>query len=59
MMWSTSCRVVAGEHIGKQFDEEIHKARRDQGRGRGGSDSGWRQELITGCHSPAVAQMNI
>jgi tetratricopeptide (TPR) repeat protein len=32
--------IIAGERIGKQFDEEIDKARRDQARGRGGSDSG-------------------
>lgn len=32
--------IVAGERIGDQFDEEIDKARRDEGRGRGGSDSG-------------------
>jgi tetratricopeptide (TPR) repeat protein len=32
--------IIAGEHIGAQFDEEIDKARRDQARGRGGSDSG-------------------
>jgi len=35
-----NCRVVAGERIAAQFDEEIDKARRDQARGRGGSDSG-------------------
>jgi tetratricopeptide (TPR) repeat protein len=32
--------IIAGERIGAQFDEEIDKARRDQARGRGGSDSG-------------------
>lgn len=32
--------IIAGERIGRQFDEEIDKARRDQARGRGGSDSG-------------------
>jgi tetratricopeptide (TPR) repeat protein len=32
--------IMAGERIGDQFDEEINKARRDEGRGRGGSDSG-------------------
>jgi tetratricopeptide (TPR) repeat protein len=32
--------TMAGERIGEQFDEEIDKARRDEGRGRGGSDSG-------------------
>jgi tetratricopeptide (TPR) repeat protein len=32
--------AMAGERIGRQFDEEIDKARRDQARGRGGSDSG-------------------
>ncbi len=32
--------IMAGEYIGRQFDEEIDKARRDQARGRGGSDSG-------------------
>jgi tetratricopeptide (TPR) repeat protein len=32
--------ITAGERIGDQFDEEINKARRDEGRGRGGSDSG-------------------
>jgi tetratricopeptide (TPR) repeat protein len=32
--------IIAGEYIGRQFDEEIDKARRDQARGRGGSDSG-------------------
>ncbi|HEY7217128.1 MAG TPA: tetratricopeptide repeat protein [Candidatus Binatia bacterium] len=31
--------AMAGERIGRQFDEEIDKARRDQARGRGGSDS--------------------
>ena len=31
--------TMAGERIGRQFDEEIDKARRDQARGRGGSDS--------------------
>jgi tetratricopeptide (TPR) repeat protein len=32
--------IMAGERIGRQFDEEIDKARRDERRGRGGSDSG-------------------
>ena len=32
--------IVAGERIARQFDEEIDKARRDEGRARGGSDSG-------------------
>jgi len=30
----------AAERIGREFDEEIDKARRDEGRSRGGSDSG-------------------
>lgn len=32
--------IAAGESIGKEFDAEIDKARRDERRGRGGSDSG-------------------
>lgn len=32
--------TMAGERIGRQFDEEIDKARRDEARRRGGSDSG-------------------
>ena len=32
--------AVAAERIGIEFDEEIDKARRDEGRSRGGSDSG-------------------
>jgi tetratricopeptide (TPR) repeat protein len=32
--------IAASENIGKDFDEEIDKARRDETRGRGGSDSG-------------------
>jgi tetratricopeptide (TPR) repeat protein len=32
--------VMAAERIGRQFDEEIDQARRDEGRSRGGSDSG-------------------
>ena len=32
--------IAAGESIGKEFDLEIDKARRDERRGRGGSDSG-------------------
>ena len=34
--------IMAGERIGAQFDEEIDKARRDEGRGRsgGGGDGG-------------------
>ena len=32
--------IMAGERIASQFDEEIDKARRDEGRARGGSDSG-------------------
>jgi tetratricopeptide (TPR) repeat protein len=32
--------IAAGQSIGEQFDEEIDKARRDERRGRGGSDSG-------------------
>jgi tetratricopeptide (TPR) repeat protein len=32
--------TLAGERIGRQFDEEIDKARRDEGRRMGGSDSG-------------------
>jgi len=32
--------ATAGERIGKLFDEEIDKARRDESRGRGGGDSG-------------------
>jgi hypothetical protein len=31
--------IMAGERIGREFDEEIDKARRDEGRIRGGSDS--------------------
>ena len=31
---------IAGERIGREFDEEIDKARRDEARRRGGSDSG-------------------
>lgn len=31
--------AMAGERIGRQFDEEIDKARRDEGRRSGGSDS--------------------
>jgi tetratricopeptide (TPR) repeat protein len=31
--------VIAAERIGREFDEEIDKARRDEGRSRGGSDS--------------------
>ena len=32
--------IVASEGIGKQFDEEIDKARRDEWRGRGGGSDG-------------------
>ena len=32
--------AMAGERIGRQFDEEIDKARRDEARRLGGSDSG-------------------
>jgi tetratricopeptide (TPR) repeat protein len=32
--------TIAGERIGRHFDEEIDKARRDEARRRGGSDSG-------------------
>jgi tetratricopeptide (TPR) repeat protein len=32
--------TLAGERIGRQFDEEIDKARRDEARRGGGSDSG-------------------
>jgi len=32
--------ATAGERIGRQFDEEIDKARRDEARRSGGSDSG-------------------
>ncbi|HLN99317.1 MAG TPA: hypothetical protein VK208_12730 [Pyrinomonadaceae bacterium] len=32
--------IAAGESIGKEFDAEIDKVRRDERRGRGGSDSG-------------------
>jgi len=32
--------TMAGERIGREFDEEIDKARRDEARRRGGSDSG-------------------
>ena len=32
--------AMAGERIGRQFDEEIDKARRDEARRGGGSDSG-------------------
>lgn len=32
--------IMAGEYIGRQFDEEIDKARRDEARRSGGSDSG-------------------
>jgi tetratricopeptide (TPR) repeat protein len=32
--------IAAGQSIGREFDEEIDKARRDERRGRGGSDSG-------------------
>jgi tetratricopeptide (TPR) repeat protein len=32
--------TMAGERIGRQFDEEIDKARRDEARRSGGSDSG-------------------
>jgi tetratricopeptide (TPR) repeat protein len=32
--------TMAGERIGRQFDEEIDKARRDEARRRGGSDGG-------------------
>ena len=32
--------IMAGERIGRQFDEEIDKARRDEARRGGGSDSG-------------------
>ena len=32
--------IMAGERIGRQFDEEIDKARRDEARRRGGSDGG-------------------
>jgi hypothetical protein len=32
--------AVSAERIGIEFDEEIDKARRDEGRSRGGSDSG-------------------
>jgi tetratricopeptide (TPR) repeat protein len=32
--------IVAGERIGAEFDEEIDKARRDEARMRGGSESG-------------------
>ena len=32
--------TMAGEYIGRQFDEEIDKARRDEARRSGGSDSG-------------------
>ena len=32
--------TMAGERIGRHFDEEIDKARRDEARRRGGSDSG-------------------
>ncbi len=32
--------AMAGQRIGKQFDEEIDRARRDEARSRGGSDSG-------------------
>ena len=32
--------AMAGQRIGKQFDEEIDKARRDESRSRGGGDSG-------------------
>lgn len=31
--------IMAGERIGREFDEEIDNARRDEGRIRGGSDS--------------------
>jgi tetratricopeptide (TPR) repeat protein len=31
--------IIAGERIGREFDAEIDKARRDEGRIRGGSDS--------------------
>ena len=32
--------AMAGERIGREFDEEIDKARRDEARRRGGSDGG-------------------
>jgi len=32
--------ALAGEDIGRRFDEEIDKARRDEARRSGGSDSG-------------------
>ena len=32
--------AMAAEYIGRQFDEEIDKARRDETRRGGGSDSG-------------------
>ncbi len=32
--------AIAAERIGREFDEEIDKARRDEARRRGGSDSG-------------------
>jgi tetratricopeptide (TPR) repeat protein len=32
--------IIAAQRIGREFDEEIDKARRDEGRRRGGSDSG-------------------
>ena len=38
--------AMAAEYIGRQFDEEIDKARRAEARRSGGSDSGSGSELI-------------